>query len=212
MTRPGVATLLVCASVAAAAQQPAEGRLTEESAAMTQISDQSDIATDAMQLTPARSSGRQPQAQPQQVNRSGPTAQPPQALSTRQEGRTTDVQAVHGADRCDPEADKLKRSAQCATVIESRAGEYRRPPATALSAEQKLLLERQLRGAGKNAADATERLARSGTSDSLETMGMAAIVLEGARQQERPKDEESLEGDPTAQAIIQILSQTPPPN
>ena len=143
-----------------------------------------------------------------QISNNAPSAQPPQPLSQPAEGRTSNVEAVAGKDRCDPAVPKEKRSAECRKVIETRAGEYSRPDPTALSPEQKLLLTQEIQGAGDDVANATRRLAVSGEPDNSTEAGIASIVLEQAKPP--PKKEEQDPADAAAEAVMNYLSQIPP--
>jgi len=146
-----------------------------------------------------------------QVASTVPTAQAPEPLSTPQQGRTAAVQRVGGKDRCDSAIPKDKRSADCNRVIEARAGDYERPAPTQLSPEQKLLLDQQLRAAGDGIANATQRLANSGkTSDSIEAMGVASVILDQATQQPKAKDQDP-QNEAATQAVIDFVTQMPQP-
>lgn len=145
-----------------------------------------------------------------QIARTAPTAQPPQPLSDRSQGRTAAIEAVKGKDRCDPQADKDKRTKICSDVIESRADEFRRPTPTELSPEQRLLLARQIEGGGKTVADATRRLADTGTSENdVETMGIAATVLQQSQPPAKPDKETDPKIDAATQAIINAILVNP---
>jgi hypothetical protein len=146
-----------------------------------------------------------------QVASTRPTAQAPEPLSTPQQGRTAAVQRVEGKDRCDAAIPKEKRSSECKQVIEARADEYERPDPTQLSPEQKLLLDQQLRAAGDDIANATQRLANSGkTSDSIDAMGVASVVLDQATRQPQAKDQDP-QNEAATQAVIDFVTQMQPP-
>ena len=119
---------------------------------------------------------------PDQLSKGGKTAQPSQPLSRPSDGHRADVERLAGADRCDPAEIKRPRS-RCATVIENRSGEFARPDPNALSPEQRLLLEQEVREGALDANSGARRLATTGQADeSLAAMGVAAAVL-------RPKEE-----------------------
>lgn len=147
-----------------------------------------------------------------QVSRIGKTAQAPQSLSTPSEGRKSTVERVAGEDRCDPAAPKQPRST-CAKVIENRSSEFARPDPRALSPEQRLLLEQEVREAGLDPVNGARRLAVTGEADeSLAAMGVAAVVL---RDDEVPKKSKTDEDPAKAAAEIvgAIMNQpqaTPP--
>lgn len=97
-------------------------------------------------------------------------------------------------------------------MIESRADDYSRPSPTQLSPEQKLMLNQQLQAAGDDVAGATRRLASSGETDnSIESLGIAAIVLGQDQPQQKPVKVEEPAADPAVQAVLQILSSIPLP-
>jgi hypothetical protein len=187
---------------------PAEPVAQRTAQALQQLSSGDDSRPAERQVTAAGSSNEQPS----QVATRTRNAQPPQPLSTPQQGRTAAVDPVHGHDRCDPADSKQSKTLQCRKVIENRAAEYTRPSPTRLSPEQKLLIDQQLLASEASLAGATHRLATSGNVDqSLETMGIASVVLD---QSSKPKDPEKKEDDPKSdaavQAILTILNQPPP--
>jgi len=175
--------------------------------ATTQLSNQSDSMAAEAQLTTVKSSS----GQPTQLTHGPKSAQPPQALSRVAEGRTGAIERVEGSDRCDPKLPKEKNPTDCSRVIESRADDYDRPAPTQLSPEQRLLLDQQLQTAGDDVADATRRLASSGHSDnSIESLGIASIVLGQDQPPQKPVKEEDPATDAATQAVLQILSSLPP--
>jgi hypothetical protein len=93
-----------------------------------------------------------------------------------------------------------------------RAAEYARPSPTRLSREQKLLIDQQLQAQEGSLAGATHRLATSGDVDqSLETMGIASVVLDqSSRPREPEKKEPDAQSDAAVQAILTILNQPTP--
>jgi hypothetical protein len=147
-----------------------------------QLSTDADSAAPAIQLTRERGSG--PVAQ--QLTRDAPTAQPSEALSKPQDGRTGSVERVAGSDRCDPRADRSP-AATCARVIETRAAEFTRRDPTPLSPEQRILVEQQAREHGGGFGEAARRLAANGEdSNSLEAQGVASVVLRAPPPEPRP--------------------------
>lgn len=218
--------MLTFASAAALAQPapdtqksddaPPAGAAASQAAQTTDAPDQISTAAESTpveaQLTSDRASHQQPVAQ---LSTATPSAQPPEPLSRPAEGRTAAVEAVTGADRCDPAIPKDKQSDVCQKVIESRADEYTRPAATELSPEQKLLLAQQWGTNAADALDAANRLARSGTPDnSSDALGVASIVLQQS-QSPAPDDKKKDDNpatDAAVQAIVQALTQAPPQN
>lgn len=175
--------------------------------ATTQLSNQSDSMAAEAQLTTVKSSN----GQPTQLTHGPKSAQPPQALSRVAEGRTGAIERVEGSDRCDPKLPKERNPTDCSRVIETRAGDYDRPSPTQLSPEQRLLLDQQLQTAGDDVADATRRLASSGhTDNSIESLGIASIVLGQDQPQQKPVKADDPAADAATQAVLQILSSLPP--
>lgn len=180
------------------------------SEATSQLSDPRDSAAPEAQLTPVRSS----HDQPAQLSKGPRSAQGPQALSQPAEGRTGVIDRVEGTDRCDAARSRKDHPAECSRVIETRADDYSRPAPTRLSPEQKLLLDQQLQAVDNDLADATRRLARSGEDDSsIESQAIASIVLGQGQPEPTPtKPVEDPAVDAATQAVLQILSITPPQN
>ncbi len=188
-----------------AAEEATPALITE---APQQISSNSDDSTAQTQLTSARAS----RPESNQLSSVARTVQPPPPLSRPSDGRTAAVERVEGKDRCDSAIPAAKQTEDCKKVLETRADDYARPAPQELSPEQRLLLDQQLQGAGEPLADATHRLATSGTPDnSTDSMGIAAIVLK--QGQPGPSDKDKKE-DPATQAtvdaIVQFVTQTPP--
>lgn len=180
--------------------QPAQ----DKSETPAQVSGQNDRQKQPPQLT-AKSGSKQ---QPSQVATGPRNAEPPQPLSTPEQGRTAAIDRVDGDDRCDPASDEDKQSAKCRDIIENRAAEFERRRAQ-MSPEQRLLIDQQIRNAGETIADATRRLARSGQDDSLEAMGVASIVLYQPPP-EKPDEEKNPGDKATAEAIANFLNVPPP--
>lgn len=125
-----------------------------------------------------------------QLYRGGRTAQPSAPLSSPAQGRTGAVEVVEGRDRCDPGAADAGAPTQCARVIEKRSAEFTKPAPTALSPEQKLLVEGRIR-TDHLAPD--RRLATRSDVDDPDYQQVAAAALQGAPASagEKPAQEES---------------------
>jgi hypothetical protein len=169
-----------------------------------QLSTGDDSRPAERQVNPSGSSNEQPS----QVATRTRNPQPPQPLSTPEQGRTAAIDPVHGHDRCDPADEKQSKTLQCRKVIENRAAEYVRPSPTRLSPEQKLMVDQQLQAR----VEAARRLANSGQVDgSIEGMGIASIVLDQSTKQNEPeKKPPEAQSDAAVQAIMTILNQAPP--
>jgi len=183
---------------------PAEPVAQRTAQALQQLSSGDDSRPAERQVTASGSSNEQPS----QVATRTRNPQPPQPLSTPEQGRTAAIDPVHGHDRCDPADEKQNKTLQCRKVIENRAAEYVRPSPTRLSPEQKLMVDQQLQAR----EEAGRRLANSGQVDgSIEGMGIASIVLDqSAKQNEPEKKPPDAQSDATVQAIMTILNQAPP--
>jgi hypothetical protein len=186
---------------------PPAARTTE---APAQISNDAESTAAEAQLTSARASHQQTT----QLSSGAPSAQASEPLSRPSEGRTAAVERVGGTDRCDPAVAKEKQSSECKKVIETRADEYQRPSPTELSPEQKLLLAQRWGPGAADAAEAANRLAKSGSPDnSMDSLGVASIVLnQRAPADQEPEKKEDPAVDSATQAIIQLITQTPPQN
>lgn len=199
--RTGAAQIPAVAATAVPPAQPAEAT----SEAPPQISGGQDSAPDQAQLTaPATSS-----EQPAQVAKRSRDPQSSEPLSTPEQGRTAAVERVSGHDKCDPAEGSEKRTLECRKIIENRAAEYRRPPPTQLSPEQKLMIDQQLRAE----ADATQRLSQSGDPQNhLDSMAIASVVLSQRDEaDEAKKKEQDQQNQAAVQALITVLQSTPPP-
>ncbi|EQB16456.1 hypothetical protein [Sphingobium lactosutens] len=132
-----------------------------------------------------------------QLYRGGPTAQPSAPLSSPAQGRTGAVEAVDGQDRCDPGAADRESPTRCAQVIETRSAEFAKPSPTALSPEQKLLVDGRIRN---EPVAPDRRIAARSDVDDPDYQQIAAAALQGAPASvaEKPADEEK---DPQAQAL-----------
>lgn len=197
--RTGAAQITDPQAPAVQAAEPAE----TTSEAPPQLSTADEGTAPSTQLTAAGSSHQQPAQVAVRTN----DPQPPEPLSTPQQGRTAAIDRVSGNDRCDPGEGRDKASKECRKVIENRAAEYRRAPVTELSPEQKLLIDQQLR---ENAA---EQLAKSGDpSNNNDAMGIAALVLRNNSDEPKPADkkEPDAQSDAAVQAVISVLQGTAP--
>jgi hypothetical protein len=173
--------------------------------APAQLSNDEDSRSEQAQLTPVATSPQQP-SQVASRSRDPQAAEP---LSSPEQGRTAAIDPVTGRDKCDPAVGTEKATLQCRKIIENRAAEYRRPPPTRLSPEQKLMIDQQLRAE----QDASQRLAESGDSgNNLESMGIASVVLDPqSNQDEAKKDEQDKQNQAAIQALVNVLQSTPPP-
>lgn len=131
---------------------------------------------------------------PRQLAPDGADATPPPALSRVSDGRQTETARVGGADRCDP-ARRDRPGPACDQVIERRAGDYARRPATELSPEQKLLADRELVAEKGGTDRLVRRIGRdAGTADEDDAQAIASIVLgtgapppdTGEREEDKP--------------------------
>ena len=166
--------------------------------ATSQVASVAESAAPARQLTTERGAG--PGAA--QLSRGPRSAQASSPLSTRADGRTSAVERVAGADRCDPAAARPARADKCTAVIENRAAEFARSDAPSLSPEQRIIVNQQLRER-VGMSEAARRLAASGRdADSIEAQGVASVVLAAPPPgpvRDQPKD------DPAATAQMQAL-------
>lgn len=154
------------------------------------------------QLT--RENGAEPS--PRQLYQGGRTALPSTPLSRPSEGRTSAVARVEGDDRCDPAAEAAaERRQECARVIETRSAEFERIEPV-ISAEQRLMIDQQMRDRAASAEGAARRLAGNvGDPDSLEEQGVASIVLNDVGQPAPPPEPE-LPSQSSAAIIEAIVS------
>jgi hypothetical protein len=184
---------------------PAATRTTD---APTQISTGAESSPAEAQLTSARASHQETR----QLSTGPRSAQAPEALSRPSDGRTAAIERVEGADRCDPAVPKEKQSDECRKVIESRADEYARRERPELSPEQRLLIDQRWGPGAADVAEATRRLATSGEpGESSESLGIASIVLQQSQPAQEPEKKAEDPADNAAvQAIIQLVTQTPP--
>lgn len=126
-----------------------------------------------------------------QLNRDGPTAEPTEALSAPEDGRTGAIARVEGDDRCDPgERGGRNRPAACARVIETRSSEFARTEPTPLSPEQRLLIEQRNRMTMGSQASARRLATNAGDPDEIQDQAIASVALRGAVPVTRNEDEE----------------------
>ena len=172
-----------------------------------QLTSGTDSTPQFLQLSSERRSGRQPE----QLSTEGKTAQAPKPLSRPSDGYEVGVDRLAGADRCDPAGRSLPRST-CSKVIENRAAEFARPDRSALSPEQRLLLEQEVREGGLDAQSGARRLSQTGEADeSLAAMGVAATVLRPKEETVGPKDKRDEDTVRAAEIIGAIIGQSPAP-
>jgi hypothetical protein len=140
---------------------------------------------------------------PVQLYKGDRTAQPLEALSSPSEGRTADVVRIAGRDRCDPAEEDGVRAGDCTNVIESRAAEFERPAATALSPEERLLVTQHQEVVSMKSA--ARQLAGSGReADSLPAQGVASQVLGSPLDSSRP--DETGAGAPLSAEVAAIVN------
>ena len=222
--KTGIFLTAVCAGAAATAGQSIEQISNVPREAETKLDIQGDrrpsalpeqLASDAESSTPTAqvTTERRSSTSPDQLSKDGKTAQQPQPLSHPTDGRRSDVERLAGTDRCDP-ADAKRSRSRCAKVIENRAAEFARPDPNALSPEQRLLLEQEVREGALDTQTAARRLATTGeAAESLVAMGVAASVIRSGEDSAAPQRPEE---DPTkvvADIVGAIINQplTPQP-
>ena len=153
---------------------------------------------------------RQPVAQIATVPKN---AAPLQATSDPKVGRTGVAAEIGGKDRCDPALPAAKRTRACNDVIETRAAEFERANKTELTPEQRLLLTREIQGAGPDVANATQHVAKTGQTDDQLEMGIAATVINQNQPPAKPEPGTDPKIDPQTQAIINsVLANQQPPH
>jgi hypothetical protein len=185
---------------------PPESGASVESA--PQLSSGAESAPAAAQVNRERRSARAPD----QLSKGPRTAQSSQPLSDRADGRPEGVQRLAGTDACDPARRHLPKS-QCARIIENRSSEFARRDPTALSPEQRLLLEQQIGREALDPVSGARRLATTGAADeSLAAMGVAAVVM-GNKDDPPEKSKQDEDVAKAAEVVGAILNQplAPPP-
>jgi len=136
------------------------------------------------------------------------SAEPSEALSSPRDGRRVAVTRIEGHDRCDPSAQASPAANRvCATVIESRAGDYAKPDPTELSPEQRLLVDQRTRSAVAS-GDASRRTGDAiAEPDSVEAQGIASAALEMERRgQDNFPPESGKEMSQAAEALFQAAA------
>ena len=222
ISRQAIFLIITCVSGASVAAQQADssieqissgsrgaelrldvGEQPRSSAPPAQLAAGSESSPATSQVTPERRSA----PPPDQLSADGKTAQPPQPLSRPAEGRQAAVERVEGEDRCDPAEPRQPRS-RCSKVIENRASEFARPDPNALSPEQRLLLEQEVREGALNAENGARRLATTGEADeSLAAMGVAATILRSGEEVQQPKKPEDDVAKAAADIVGAIINQ-----
>lgn len=179
----------------------------QSSDAPQQLTSEADSAPQSSQLSTERRSGRQPE----QLSNEGKTARAPGPLSQPSDGHQVGVDRLAGADRCDPTERSLPKST-CSKVIENRASEFARPDVNALSPEQRLLLEQEVREGVLDAQSGARRLSQTGEADeSLAAMGVAAVVLRPKEDPPAPKSERDEDAAKATEIIGAIIGASPAP-
>ena len=102
----------------------------------------------------------------------------------------------------------MRPRSRCANIIENRSSEFARPDPNALSPEQRLLLEQEVREGALNAEKGARRLAATGQADeSLSAMGVAATVLRPGEEVQQPKPPEDDVAKAAADIVGAIINQ-----
>ena len=210
----------VAASAAASPQEPSVDQVSAKSARIeiqqpaveksAAAPEQLARGDDHSPSTSQVSREQRPTRPPEQLSDEGKTALSPKPLSTPSEGRQVGVDRLAGADRCDPAERSFPKSI-CRKVIENRSAEFARPDANALSPEQRLLLEQDVREGALDAQSAARRLSETGEADeSLAAMGVAAVVLQPKDEPPPAKDKDE-DTAKAAEILGAIIGQPPPP-
>jgi len=154
---------------------------------------------------------------PTQLDAGGRSAEAPEALSQRSEGRTGAIERVAGSDRCNqPQTDPAIVRA-CARAIETRAAEFARPDPPPLSPEQRLLVEQRLQEGRSTAKTAVRRLAEEGEANTAEGQAVASVALgndpRGPAAGRRDEDGSAVSAETKAviEALVGSLVGNPPP-
>ena len=197
---------------------PVVSQLTRPAAgdgAPTQIGSHTRAVEDAVQvpgshLDPSRTVQVTPTARnvpPIQLSTGNATAEASTPLSNPAQGRRQAAERLAGRDRCDPQAAGAQ-SVRCAHVIESRAGEFPRVEAPALSPEQRLLVDQRLREAPRGMIAAIDRIGRN-TVDaaSSDAQGIASITLAAPGTDAAPASKDPLAESPggVGAALIETI-------
>lgn len=152
-----------------------------------------------------------PDAPLQQLTPGKATVEAGPSLSRRDQSRPPPSEPLGGKDRCDPAAKTSRPTNLCGHVIESRSAEFDRRP-TALTPEQKLLLEQRV---GRDtSSQATARRLAGGAPEELssEDQAIASVALRPIVQPATPKEEDQkapLSPEQAAVIVGTILNQPP---
>lgn len=163
---------------------------------------------DARTPTPQVSRAERAAPPPAQLNRGGPTAQAPEALSSPAQGRRGDQAAVGGRDRCDRETSDPALRAACARAIETRSAEFARPDPAVLSPEQRILVEQRLREDRNVQRSPVRRMAQGAATnpDDLNSQEVASLLLGRPSAGDDAQDREQPGGaDAQAEAAAAIV-------
>lgn len=157
---------------------------------------------------------------PDQLYRGARTAQSPPSPSRPADGRTAAPAArIGGRDRCDDRVPDAAIARACARAIETRSDEFATAPAPALSPEQRLLVDQQVRRGPETTRGASQRLAGEGDASSIEEQSVATVALrqgDAARGGTRPAtptaDPSALSADTQAfiNALVGSITAAPP--
>lgn len=152
----------------------------KEASAADQLTHRRGQSKVTKQLAPERD---EPAKATTQLHPADKTAEAPEALSKRAEGRQTKVSEVEGQDRCDdPDlSDELRE--YCAHVIETRAEEFVRPDPLSLTEEQKLSTEQPTLTGKKSIDTVSRRLSEDAEPSDLIEQGVAAVVYDSTLDQ-----------------------------
>lgn len=126
------------------------------------------------------------------------------SISSRREGRTAQTSIPDGPDRCNSET-PTERPAVCRAVIETRAAEFRREPRPALSAEERLIVERSELARVRSAL-ATARIGISPGSDDEDGQVLASLLLRPPAPPQNPQPDDPELGAETQTLIDAIVS------
>lgn len=166
------------------ANEPASPETTDRSTNLSQIPTQSEVQPQEKPLI-QRGYSDKLNAGVRQVNTEKPNVRGSDPLSKPGDGRPTAIVALKGVDRCENTA-ALTSDDICANTIESRSQDYARPSVTALSPEQRLLAQQDIRDSQYGDTEQTARrlgVDNNKTGLSLEDQGIAAIAIANSASQ-----------------------------
>jgi hypothetical protein len=182
---------------------PSTGLTARESTAVQQISSRQSVPI--LQLATGAESHGTPVSQ---VYQGGRTAAPAAPLSTRSEGKPGSVAHLQGHDKCDPRAPDKNAREVCATAIETRSAEFARPDITALTPEQKLLVDQRLFLIGSDAQLAIRRIGRNEVSpDDPGAQSLASLVLSSDSQHAHNQPDTKAPDPALSQEAIDAIQQ-----